>query len=304
MPTATDLVTDLPADFEVFGQAVDTRLKALQPGTTLGDIAYSSATANTSTRLPIGTTGQVLSVVAGVPAWTTGTTGDIEGVTAGVGISGGGTSGTVTVTNSMATALTTKGDIIAATGSGTFSRQGVGTDGQVLTADSTQADGLIWATPASGGMTVLATGTFSGAATTTISSINQTYNDLRLVVRDLNPQTAAQNFRVQFNGVSSGYIMNSTGTNSNASISATFVSGVGCDAGATDSIIVMDACDYAFTGSWKTGRILGFMVTNTSNTNFQNWAWGFNSTSAISSIAMSMTSGNINGGTYILYGVK
>jgi hypothetical protein len=24
MPTATDLVTDLPADFEVFGQAVDT----------------------------------------------------------------------------------------------------------------------------------------------------------------------------------------------------------------------------------------------------------------------------------------
>jgi hypothetical protein len=72
MPTATDLVTDLPADFEVFGQAVDTRLKALQPGTTLGDLAYSSATANTNTRLPIGTSGQILSVNgSGVPAWTT-----------------------------------------------------------------------------------------------------------------------------------------------------------------------------------------------------------------------------------------
>jgi hypothetical protein len=71
MPTATDLVTDLPADFEVFGQAVDTRLKALQPGTTLGDLAYSSATANTNTRLPIGTSGQILSVSGGVPAWTT-----------------------------------------------------------------------------------------------------------------------------------------------------------------------------------------------------------------------------------------
>jgi hypothetical protein len=69
MPTATDLVTDLPADFEVFGQAVDTRLKALQPGTTLGDLAYSSATANTNTRLAIGTTGQVLTVSGGVPAW-------------------------------------------------------------------------------------------------------------------------------------------------------------------------------------------------------------------------------------------
>lgn len=71
MPTSSDLVTDLPADFEVFGQAVDTRLKALQPGTTLGDLAYSSATANTNTRLAIGTTGQFLTVSGGVPAWTT-----------------------------------------------------------------------------------------------------------------------------------------------------------------------------------------------------------------------------------------
>jgi hypothetical protein len=71
LPTATDLVTDLPADFDVALQGVDTRLKALQPGTTLGDLAYSSATANTNTRLAIGTTGQVLAVSGGVPAWAT-----------------------------------------------------------------------------------------------------------------------------------------------------------------------------------------------------------------------------------------
>jgi hypothetical protein len=76
LPTATDLVTDLPADFDVALQGVDTRLKALQPGTTLGDLAYSSATANTNTRLGIGTSGQVLSVSGGgVPAWTTPTSG-------------------------------------------------------------------------------------------------------------------------------------------------------------------------------------------------------------------------------------
>lgn len=69
MPTATDLVTDLPADFAAFGQPVDTSLKALNPGTTLGDLAYSSATANTNTRLPVGTTGQVLTVAGGVPSW-------------------------------------------------------------------------------------------------------------------------------------------------------------------------------------------------------------------------------------------
>ena len=164
LPTATDLVTDLPADFEVALQGVDTRLKALQPGTTLGDIAYSSATANTNTRLPIGTTGQVLSVVAGVPAWTTGTAGDIEGVTAGVGISGGGTSGTVTVTNSMATAIDAKGDLVVGTGADTFSRLAVGTNNYVLTADSAEATGLKWA----------ASGSTSGPAFKAYKSAGQT----------------------------------------------------------------------------------------------------------------------------------
>ena len=69
MPTNTDLVKDLPADFDIFGQAVDDRIKALNPETTLGDIAYRSATANTNTRLAIGTTGQVLTVAAGAPSW-------------------------------------------------------------------------------------------------------------------------------------------------------------------------------------------------------------------------------------------
>ena len=69
MPTATDLVTDLPADFAAFGQPVDTSLKALNPETTLGDISYRSSTANTNTRLGIGSTGNVLTVAGGVPTW-------------------------------------------------------------------------------------------------------------------------------------------------------------------------------------------------------------------------------------------
>jgi hypothetical protein len=71
LPTSSDLVTDLPADFDVALQGVDTRLKALNPSTTLGDINYASATANTNTRLGIGTSGQVLAVSGGVPSWTT-----------------------------------------------------------------------------------------------------------------------------------------------------------------------------------------------------------------------------------------
>jgi hypothetical protein len=71
LPNSADLVTDLPADFDVALQGVDTSLKALNPATTLGDIQYRSATANTNTRLGIGTNGQILTVASGVPAWST-----------------------------------------------------------------------------------------------------------------------------------------------------------------------------------------------------------------------------------------
>jgi hypothetical protein len=101
MPTATDLVTDLPADFEVFGQAVDTDFVGLlggttgqvlakasgtdldfvwsadaagmtNPMTTTADIIYSSS-GSTPARLGIGTALQVLAVNSGAtaPEWTT-----------------------------------------------------------------------------------------------------------------------------------------------------------------------------------------------------------------------------------------
>jgi hypothetical protein len=118
----TDLVTDLPADFDAFGQPVDTTLKALNPETTLGDISYRSAVSNTNTRLGIGTAGQVLAVSGGVPAWTT--TADV-------------------------TPLTTKGDLFTFTTED--ARLPVGTDGYTLVADSVEATGLKWAAPAAGG---------------------------------------------------------------------------------------------------------------------------------------------------------
>jgi hypothetical protein len=68
-PDDTDLVKDGAAAIRTLGSSVDTTTKALNPSTTLGDLEYRSATANTNTRLAIGSTGDVLTVAGGVPTW-------------------------------------------------------------------------------------------------------------------------------------------------------------------------------------------------------------------------------------------
>jgi hypothetical protein len=165
MPTPTDLVTDLPADFEVFGQAVDTDFVDL-----LG-----------------GTTGQILSKTSNTDldfTWITNDVGDITAVNVTSPITGGGSSGAVTIGINAATTsvvgavqlsdststtssvlastptatkaaydlantasttataaipkstVTTAGDVIYATGSAAVTRLGIGIANQVLAVNS------------------------------------------------------------------------------------------------------------------------------------------------------------------------
>jgi hypothetical protein len=94
--------------------------------------------------------------------------------------------------------LTTKGDVY---GYGTSdARIPIGTNGQVLTADSTQTLGLKWATPASGGMTTITSGTLSGTSLN-LTSISGSYKHLQLEMYDVTWSTSDDNCYMTINGL-------------------------------------------------------------------------------------------------------
>jgi hypothetical protein len=141
-------------------------------------------------------------------AWIPNDQGDITGVTAGTGISGGGTSGTVTVTNSMATAIDAKGDLIGGTGADAFSRLAVGANGTVLTADSAEATGLKWATPGASGLTLIKTQTIGSAVSSVqvTSAFSSTYDSYKIVITGGVASTPNQ-LKIKLGATTTGYYL-------------------------------------------------------------------------------------------------
>ena len=93
-----------------------------------------------------------------------------------------------------------KGDLISATAADTPARLAVGTDGQVLTADSTTATGLKWATPAtsSNDLVRITTNNFSAATGVVLSSVfSSTYDNYLIVGRAIQTASNAINLRLR-----------------------------------------------------------------------------------------------------------
>ena len=266
MPTSTDLVTDLPADFEVFGQAVDTALADLKGGTTNQVLAKNS---NTDMDF------KWVADASGIPA----------------------------------SSFTAKGDLLVGTGSGTYVAQTVGANGTVLTANSAQADGVEWASPASGGMTLLSTTTLSGA-TTTISSINQTYNTLFVLIKNVNVAANKYIEVLPNNAYTGSFVESSCNTTTVSTVAAAasqlrpYGGNHNLKAATTSNACALTIYNYASTTDIKPFDSSS-SHENGSSARCATLAKGaINTNSAITSLVISSDASTFNGGTVLVYGVK
>ena len=204
-----------------------------------------------------------------------------------------------------------KGDLIAATAADTVSRLAVGSNDQVLTADSSTATGLKWAAPAAGGagnMAQIATGTLSGASVT-ISSLSA-YTDLVLFIYQFTNSTSDGQLRVAINNdTSSVYWLSAAYHGRGVTEPGRII--------ASNMPAIQPGNGYNYNRS-TSQNVTSIKLTNCKNAGFTDYMsvssyFGpdYNSTighgvypvsAAVSSLVLSNSGGNFSAGTYYLWG--
>jgi hypothetical protein len=200
---------------------------------------------------------------------------------------------------------TTLGDIAYRSSTANVNtRLALGTANQQLRVNS-GATAPEWFTPAaSGGMTLLSTTTLSGASTT-ISSIDQTYKSLIVQIFGVTNATAAGTFRCAPNSqtaLSTSFGMDGSGSVTTYAaeyirFSSTSATWNNAD---SDNAMVLTIFNYADTVSQKPFHIYG----GYRNANGMNFGGYVKTATAISSLVFSNTGGNFSTGTVKIYGAN
>lgn len=201
--------------------------------------------------------------------------------------------------------LTTTGDIYYASSASTPARLGIGSSAQVLTV----AAGVpSWATPSSGSMTLLSTTTLSG--TPTITSINQTYNDLYFLCYGLtNGATGDTVFIPYSTQLLVDYVMtaNSNGTATTEVKTADNIQfNLGANrqtAASAVNFFALTIKDYASTTNRKVWNLSATYTAASGRVNSQTQG-SINSNDAITEMLIAHSVSGFTAGTVEMYGVK
>ena len=328
MPTNTDLVTDLPADFAVFGQAVDTSMADL-----LG-----------------GTTGQILAKASGTNmdfTWIANDQGDITAVTTTAPLQGGGSSGALALTVDAAstsasgvvqlsnststtssvlaatptavksaydladaaiakTTVTTAGDIIYRNAT-VPTRLGIGTAGQVLTVNS-GATAPQWSTSSSGGWTSIGTATLSSSVTS-VSFTATGYQQICLQMTNVSCAAVGGLLVYPNGGTAATYIYDGLYQNNTASQGRTYKNyiyngGFNLPTSGNYTALVGYFDLPASTTAPKPFRLINAIMDGA-----DVGYYAFNgvvsiATSALSSFSFTHQGGNFTGGSVTVWGIK
>ena len=209
----------------------------------------------------------------------------------------------------MTNPMTTTGDTIYSSSGSTPARLGIGTAGQVLQVNS-GATAPEWTTISTGGMTLLASGTLSGASVV-VSGLAGTYRDLRIIINNYKPATDNDKFMVRMNNdstINRHRSLGSSQSNNGAPSETSIESSNGSDNSVTTfGLISLTIYDYANT---TTAKILqGISMVNDYTTTTNGYYYGvngwYNQTSAITGVTfLNQTGGNFTSGNYYVYGVK